>query len=307
MDLKGLRAPIHLIVQGTCFTYLILTILSIVPEDMMVLLISPLAFLTIEIVTGNLRASHWMRPAVNLAALLTFLSLPSALIYLPSEQWAGYIPFLAFLAVMMAVVMLVIRFEVAGVSSRDVALIGIFGAIVAVSRIPFAAVPSVQPCTFLVLCIGLVFGARTGMMTGMMTAGVSNMFLGQGPWTPWQMLAWGMVGLIAGLVGKLRSEHGIPSVVILGIFVSLMYDLLMNLSSWILFYGLDPNKFLATYVAGVPFTIAHVAGTVLFILVLGPSVLFNLRRFKDRFSVEFLDLEPMEDRTDGTLATKGQW
>ena len=79
------------------------------------------------------------------------------------------------------------RFEETSVSSKEVALIGILGAIIAASRIPFAAIPNVQPCTFLIMAVGLVFGPLAGFMVGGTTAIVSNLFLGMGPWTIWQM------------------------------------------------------------------------------------------------------------------------
>ena len=109
-----------------------------------------------------------------------------------------------------------------------------------------------------------------------------------------QMMAWGMVGLVAGLIGRLRQEPSIPLVMASGLLLSLMFDVIMNLSSWILFYGLDPTKFLATYVAALPFTVAHMASTAVFTALLARSVLFNLRRFKDRFTVEYVDTVPLD-------------
>ena len=63
-------------------------------------------------------------------------------------------------------------------------------ALAVLGRILFASLPSVQPVTFLVLLSGYVFGSGTGFIVGMLTGLISNFFLGHGPWTLWQMLAW---------------------------------------------------------------------------------------------------------------------
>jgi hypothetical protein len=74
---------------------------------------------------------------------------------------------------------------------------GYFSCCCRFGRIPFAALPGVQPTSFLVMVSGLVFGPQAGFMIGAMAALASNFFLGQGPWTPWQMLGWGLMGMSA--------------------------------------------------------------------------------------------------------------
>ncbi len=69
-------------------------------------------------------------------------------------------------------------------------------------RVIFAIVPQVQPVTALVIIMGSVYGCRRGYVTGALCALVSNLFLGQGPWTLFQMAAWGTVGLLAGVLGS---------------------------------------------------------------------------------------------------------
>ncbi|KEF36663.1 ECF-type riboflavin transporter, S component [Schinkia azotoformans MEV2011] len=75
------------------------------------------------------------------------------------------------------------RFERKELDSRGIVLIAILAAIAAVSRVPFAAIPSVQPTSFVIIIAAIVFGAETGFLVGAIAALVSNLFLGQGPWT----------------------------------------------------------------------------------------------------------------------------
>lgn len=79
-------------------------------------------------------------------------------------------------------------FEGNKVSSREVGVIAVLAALAAVSRVPFAPIAGLQPTTFLVMVSGYVFGARSGFMVGAIAALASNFFMGQGPWTPFQML-----------------------------------------------------------------------------------------------------------------------
>jgi len=200
-----------------------------------------------------------------------------------------YAPALSFVFLVFLIGIFMVEYESANISSKEVALVGIMAAIISVARIPFAPLPNIQPCTFLIIATGLVFGPLSGLMCGTLTAGVSNMFLGQGPWTPWQMVAWGVVGMIAGYIGRRYPDLSLRAIVILGVLGSLFYGLIMDMSSWIIFYNLDPAKLVMVLVVGVPFNIAHALGTVVFTFVLGKPVLFYLRRFQRRFHISYGD------------------
>lgn len=200
---------------------------------------------------------------------------------------ADYAAFLSILLVFFILAVLFAKFEESKISSKEVALIGVLAAITAASRIPFAALPNIKPCTFLIICVGLVFGSLAGAMVGSLTAAVSNMFFGQGPWTPWEMMAWAMVGLVAGYVGKHYPEAGVKEVILLGIILGMAYNTLMDFSSWIVFYRCDPDLLIPTLIAGLPFGLLHIIGNTIFAIVLGKPVLKMFRRFQRRFRVTY--------------------
>jgi energy-coupling factor transport system substrate-specific component len=181
------------------------------------------------------------------------------------------------------------RFEETAVSSKEVALIGILGAIIAASRIPFAAIPNVQPCTFLIMAVGLVFGPLAGFMVGGTTAIISNLFLGMGPWTIWQMAGWGLVGFVSGLIGKKKKEMSVAKMAILCFALGWMYNEVLDFSSWVWLYNLDPEKFLFIFGAGLPFGLLHAGGNVVFTYAIGKPVLRAFRRFQSRFQVTYVD------------------
>ena len=236
---------------------------------------------------------------LRLSAVFTLASiaLASLLIYMAvfsSALLGQYAAFLSFILLILIIGIMYARFEESEISSKEVALIGILAAITAASRIPFAALPNIKPCTFLIIVAGLVFGSFAGAMVGSMTAAVSNIFFGQGPWTAWEMVAWAMVGIVAGYLGKRMKNITVMDVVLLGIVLGMAYNTLMDFSSWITFYKSDPNLFVPTFVAGLPFGALHIIGNVIFALVLGKPVLAMFQRFQRRTRIHY-DNPPEKD------------
>ncbi|MBN1289954.1 MAG: ECF transporter S component, partial [Actinobacteria bacterium] len=91
-----------------------------------------------------------------------------------------------------------IKFEEKKADAKTIAILGALSALSIAGRILFAPIPNIQPSTFIIIAGGYVFGPVSGFMVGATTALVSNFMLGHGPWTVWQMLAWGLAGLSAG-------------------------------------------------------------------------------------------------------------
>lgn len=182
------------------------------------------------------------------------------------------------------------RFERSGATSKEVALIATMASLAAVSRIPFTIVPGVQPTTFIVMITGYVFGAQTGFMVGAVAALVSNFFLGQGPWTPWQMFCWGLCGVsAAALAGRLREFKPGVFMILAGLW-GYLFGWIMNIWHWLGFvYPLTIETFAATYVASFPFDTLHAAGNVIFSVLLGKSFYQILMRFKNKMFVTYLD------------------
>src|SRR5689334_2919671 len=78
-------------------------------------------------------------------------------------------------------------------SAKTLALVATLAALAAIGRIAFAPLPNVKPTTDIVLISGFTLGGAPGFAVGAIAAIASNLFFGQGPWTPWQMVAWGGV------------------------------------------------------------------------------------------------------------------
>jgi len=189
-------------------------------------------------------------------------------------------------AVLAALVCLALffEFEDAVTSSKEIALVAMLSTISAVLRVPFAALPNIQPCTYIIICSGYVFGPIAGFAVGAMTALVSNFFLGHGPWTLYQMIAWGLAGLSAGYLRKLKLNTVV--LIVIGVVWGYLYGLITNLWYWTAFiYPLTLKTFLVTELNTVWFDTLHAAGNAVFLGALGAKTIAILRRFKERFSI----------------------
>jgi energy-coupling factor transport system substrate-specific component len=172
-------------------------------------------------------------------------------------------------------------------SARVLALVATLAALAALGRVAFAPVPNVKPTTDIVLITGYALGGAPGFAVGAVAALASNLFFGQGPWTPWQMVGWGAVGAGGALLARAAGhELGRAPLAAACAGAGLVYGVVMNLSLWVTFSG-DHTlaKLEAVFVTSFPFDLAHVVGNVVFCLAFGPALVRALRRFRARFQV----------------------
>lgn len=171
-------------------------------------------------------------------------------------------------------------FESGPDSTRELALVATLGAAAAAGRVLFAAIPGVQPVTVVAVVAGAALGLRAGVGVGAIAAFVSNLFLGQGVWTPQQMLGWAACGAVGALFAPLlRSRYALAAVTaLLGFAFSAMMDV------W-LWYGFYPHTWaalVATVGRGVWFDASHAVGNVLIALAIGPELRRMLTRYGSR-------------------------
>lgn len=174
-------------------------------------------------------------------------------------------------------------------SSKEVATLATMAALASAGRVAFAAIPSVQPATVIVLITGFVFGPAGGFLTGATTALTSNLFIGQGPWTIPQMLAWGIVGAGGGLLGRAAPRAGTRTLVVTSALAGLAFSWAMNLWFWASYvYPHSVASLVGVFAASLWFDVLHVVGNAAFALVLSARLVRILTRFKDRFHVAWV-------------------
>ena len=188
-------------------------------------------------------------------------------------------------------------FEAERPALRQIMPTATLGALAAAGRILFAPLPDFKPVSAICIIAGSVFGKHSGFMVGALAALCSNFFFGQGPWTPWQMYAWGMVGYVSGVLansGAFSLEERLGSrgprlgtVVLLcfGFLSGLGYGFILN--SWYIVAFLVPLTWqgaLAAYLAGLPLDLVHGVATVLFLQALYLPWKRKLDRIKLKFA-----------------------
>ena len=192
------------------------------------------------------------------------------------------------LAVVLAAVGLVfVGFERSRPGLRQVMPAVVLGALAAAGRVLFAPLPDFKPVSAICILAGVVFGRRCGFMVGALAALVSNFFFGQGPWTPWQMYGWGLIGYLAGVLADTGLfDRFRPTVYAYGFLSGLLYGIVLD--SWHVIGYISPltwESALLSYGAGLPFNVVHGVATAAFLLALYAPWRRKLERIRAKYAL----------------------
>jgi energy-coupling factor transport system substrate-specific component len=173
--------------------------------------------------------------------------------------------------------------------ARVLALVATLAALAVVGRLVFAAIPNVKPTTDIVLFAGYALGAVPGFAVGAVTALVSNVFLSQGPWTPWQMVGWGAAGVAGAMLARVLRDREPGRLLLAAVCgaAGLVFGAWMDLYQLSLAAHQDLETYLALSASSLPYNIAHATGNVVFCLLIGPIFIRALRRYRRRFEVRW--------------------
>lgn len=196
-------------------------------------------------------------------------------------SWAAVVGFLS---------LVFIWYEYRKKTLREIPLVVSLAAVAAVGRLPFAGLPSVQPTTFLVLISGYVFGVLPGGMVGIIAAFVSNLFLLHGPWTPWQMFAWGLAGCSGGWLGLLFPRGSKYVLAAFGFLWGFWFGWIMNFWYWMSFvYPLNWQTWISVNASSFYFDFAHAATNFVLTLLCADPLRHLLERYRNKLSVQHSD------------------
>lgn len=198
------------------------------------------------------------------------------------EQTAAF----TLLASILTIVPFFLNFEKEKKKPRDLMPIVILSAMAIAGRLLFTPLPNFKPVTAIVIITGIAFGAESGFMTGALTALISNLFFGQGPWTAWQMLAWGLIGFFAGILAEKNLFNKTWKILLYGSIATLLYGLLMD--TWTIISYVRPLNLasaMTSYSFGVIFNLSHILSTIIFLLPIQKLWLPQLQRIKIKFGL----------------------
>lgn len=183
----------------------------------------------------------------------------------------------------------VLVFEGRKPKARELVTIAVLCAIGIAGRCLFFMLPQFKPILALTIISGVAFGGEAGFLVGAMTMLTSNMLFAQGPWTPWQMFAMGIIGFLAGVLfekGWLRRTRG--SLAIFGAFSAvIIYGEIMNPAAafMVAAESITVKTLIAYYITGLPMDLIHAFGTVIFILFAAEPMLEKMDRMKVKYGL----------------------
>lgn len=174
-------------------------------------------------------------------------------------------------------------FEKGRASTGRLVLIAVMVALTVAGRVLFAPIPGFKPVTALVVITAMYFGGEAGFITGAMSALLSNFYFGQGPWTPFQMFSWGIVGFIAGVAADPLKRSRI-ALVIYAVVSGVLYSLLMDV--WTVLWAdgyFNISRYIAAVISAVQFTVIYAVSNVVFLLLFAKPIGKVLERVKKKY------------------------
>ncbi|MDD4688408.1 MAG: ECF transporter S component [Eubacteriales bacterium] len=222
-----------------------------------------------------------------ISIIMTFIAMPLTIlagVYLLQDRKFYFISLLLMIEV---AIPFIISFEKGKSRTKDIVIISVLCALAVASRQALFMLPYFKPVAALVIITGICLGGETGFIVGAISMFVSNFFLAQGSWTPWQMFAMGILGFLGwlffklGLIKKTRT-----SLSIFGFFaVLLVYGFIMN-SNYLIYLQNPSFKDIANiYLLGMPGDLLHGASTAFFMWYLSEPMIEKLERIKTKYGL----------------------
>lgn len=178
-----------------------------------------------------------------------------------------------------------VSFEKGKNDARRIVIIAVMTALSVAGRFVFAPIPFFKPVTAIVIITAIYLGAEAGFITGAFSAVVSNFYFGQGPWTPFQMFAWGLIGFLAGLLAKRLLESKVL-LIIFGALSGVVFSFIMDVWTTLWADGtFNIARFIASITTAAPFTVVYMVSNVIFLLLLTKPIGRKLQRLKTKYGI----------------------
>lgn len=178
-----------------------------------------------------------------------------------------------------------LTFERGRGATEKIVVIALMIALSVAGRFIFAPIPFFKPVTAIVVITAIYFGAEAGFVTGAMSAVISNLYFGQGPWTPFQMFSWGLIGFVSGLLANPLQRNRLL-LVLHGIISGIAYSFIMDIWTTLWADGFfNLSRFIASVISAAPVTAVYGISNVIFLLILNPLLGKKIRRIKIKYGI----------------------
>ena len=241
-----------------------------------------------EVEKGKTKQRYELSLRTKIAMAMIFLVIPLTLffsMYYLNDRKYYFISVLILIEIGIPFVMV---FENRKPQARELVVIAVLCGIGVAGRTAFFMIPQFKPVVALTIISGVCLGPETGFLVGAMTGFASNFFFGQGPWTPWQMFSFGIIGFLAGICFKkgLLPKKKVALSLFGAMTTFFIYGGLMNPASVLMFQP-NPTKemFVLAYIQGIPFDLIHAFATSFFLFFFGQPMMEQLERIKVKYGL----------------------
>lgn len=189
--------------------------------------------------------------------------------------------FVSLAVTVLALLLFAVGFEQKKTGTRRLVIVAVMVALSVAGRF----IPLFKPITAITVITAVYLGGEAGFLVGALSAVISNFFFGQGPWTPFQMFAWGMIGLAAGfLSGGLKKSRWL--LVAYGAAAGVVYSMIMDVWT-VVWYGggFYAGLYLSAIVSAAPYTLLYAVSNAVFLALLAKPFGEKLERVKIKYGI----------------------
>lgn len=181
-------------------------------------------------------------------------------------------------------------FEKRKPKTREIVTLAVMTALAVVGRLAFFMTPQVKPCAAIIIITGVMLGRQSGFLCGALTAFVSGFFFGQGPWTPWQMIAFGIIGFLSGVLFSKKNIKYAYNKWIISIYGFLatfvIYGFILDTATVFMYTDTPKTEtFVVTYLSGIGFNLIHAVSTFVVLFLISNATIKKLERLKIKYKM----------------------
>lgn len=188
---------------------------------------------------------------------------------------------LSMAAAFLALILFASGFEKKSTGTRRIVIVSVMTALCFAGRF----IPILKPINALIIITALYIGSEAGFLVGALSAVLTNFYFGQGPWTVFQMLAWGMIGYIAGILAdSLRKNR--KFLLFYGTITGIFYSCIMDVWTVLWYAGsLNLKLYVSALVTAIPYMLSYIASNLIFLSLLAKPFGQKLERIKIKYGV----------------------
>lgn len=220
-----------------------------------------------------------------ITACVLLLAVPAAVIFGAVIFKEKYYAWISLCVAVLSCIPLFYSFVRKESSSKELTVLAVMIAVSAAGRFIFAWLPGFKPITAITVIVAIWLGKEAGFVVGSLSAVVSNFYFGQGPWTPFQMFAWGLLGFFAGLAAKPLRKNKVL-LCVFGALAGILYSLTMDIWTTLWADGsFNVPRYIAAVISALPVTAEYAVSNIIFLLILAKPIGDKLERIKRKYGL----------------------